>query len=1098
MTWTATMTAPEADFSIDSKLREKLIEEGKRQLQDLIAYNARNEAEGCPEKNVYFFSLQESDNWIEYINTGGQSSGILGTETITDLNSELADLVLETDKVIYVCLVTELPVKVESYFALPNTISNIKQTYEELGTEDGQQSSANISAAQRDFDGILQAIHTGTYSNISNSSGYTEYQSANPPNRLLLSAAKLVSTLFDEGTGGVKSQTAIIRGKITDGYFDTYESQLADYQREYDNNGNTLERDIRASIDFVISERHDPTKARDEVNLDGQQGLADHAHSKSNNTGFDVNGNLFLYDYAGVYNDDPTVKDSLVQILQGTLVGSNSKMKLFITDKDVAESNRTQIENLDLTLGVHANTMVLWIDIKENGSVNSTVRYSPDLQAIVSAHMNNRTIRRIVGVAINTLQVSATQQVKFVAECLFRATDFVSKMIAEYAIIPDKYFRKDLPDYDPSFKRVFTVIMPALYFSDALVAPLMAHYNIQLDHGVGMDDLTFALTCGLWNGLMNELKGIADLVAMASGYYVDEKKQQEVQQLFATLSSGNLWELLKASLTAAHTGPTCKVAHQIGKDVMFVAITFVPIAGAVTKAKRLGDLGTMTKVCTKLAQALDVINPLTYAFKGMGWVMKKSVNSAGQAVTLVGKKIANDLDEVFRIQETTLILRERYYIATQAALVSNLGPLESLALKARIIFSPHDPTFDFALLTNSGQIKNVSVGTDELVLFAKKSGDPLDGAGNPIERFVRRTVAEEVITALKLRFLSEGDTHFDIVAMYGANQADDICYRLAHLPYAAKILDDIDLRDAIKGLGNAERKQFFDDIVEAFEPDQVPVEHIGLKLEDFTVGKVEAWNTTRHTDIPAGIRKNNDNLSFLADYLSRFPYEGTTIRNNLRSATNKQIWLSLFKKEDFIKVNSLVKSTVSLTKMNHVNWAEKYADDIISNLQRIKDKYGDDLGRWNEIETTDVTIDPNYDGSNLGASTVMSNGNSSTGDFHRLTINTAGLTDFSTYQSFLNSFDGQAGYWYRTDLEYLFNHELGHKLTSPNDMGELNPAIVFFDNEPAYDALAAISERSLEKMDEAFAEIFAAFENGHTIHPDLKYIFNEITDYPIP
>lgn len=865
----------ETDFSelcLEESLNDELIREGRRQLAELIAYNEQNIKEGCPENNVYFFSLIKEDDWIEQINIGGASpdSSILTIESIIELNAELQALHAATDKSIFVCLVTDLPMEVVTFIHNPVSVNNLVRAYNQIGHEAGDTSAKNVEAVKKWYDGILQAVWGGTYAHLDpNIIDYATFRSS--ADRMLLAAGRIKATLMNPDTDSVGYKKYIMRSYAHKGYFKTYKDQLDSYITGFKNNGNNFERDIKASVDFVVNEQHDSTKAKMQILLDGHQNISDYAASQSNNDYDEAeinNGTTFLYDFAGIYNGSAlqTVKDSLINVLNGSLIGTTSKMKMFITDSGVNQANKDIIKNLDLTQTVHNNTMILWVDVNADGTVGYTIRYSPDLHNTINAHIRKATYERLLTDAIYARTFGGVEQIiKFQAEVTFTNFTFISELLENHAKISPKWFRVDSTEiYNPLFKEVFKLTNPTMFLTN-LSEPLVEKIDITIDGGIGMDDVNFALYCGLWNGLVDELKGVSDLIKMASGALVDEKTQEQVNQLYGLIMSDTLFSTMSSHLKGLHNGPTCKVAHQIGKDVMIVCTTFVPIVGAVSKGARLGKLSSFVNVCTKLAQTIDKLNPLTYAFSSLGWVIKKGAGD----VVIIGKQIGNDIDKVIEIHNNTVLtLQNRYYAATLNSLEETLGPLDQLKIIARIIFTePGDPpSLSFARAgPPGGQTGSITMGTEEFIVFAKKNGDPLDPSFGP-QRLAKGSLLDPFVKILKNRFLDDPDTDLNIATLFN-DQADDISTKLSKLSNAEKLLDDPGIRTALKDLPEPQRKQFYEDLAAGHDPSKVTGDHMGLNLERLTEGKVEAYSVyfLAGRDVP--LRVSITNLTAISNIL---------------------------------------------------------------------------------------------------------------------------------------------------------------------------------------------------------------------------------------
>ncbi|MCB0654211.1 MAG: hypothetical protein KDC85_23220, partial [Saprospiraceae bacterium] len=97
------------------------IREGSSQYRHLLEYNAKNESEGCSDKNWYIFSFNPDDQWLELSNGGwdADSNSLYNPQNLQEVNDLLVAFnqheTAETQ--LYICLVTDWKITLEAIHA---------------------------------------------------------------------------------------------------------------------------------------------------------------------------------------------------------------------------------------------------------------------------------------------------------------------------------------------------------------------------------------------------------------------------------------------------------------------------------------------------------------------------------------------------------------------------------------------------------------------------------------------------------------------------------------------------------------------------------------------------------------------------------------------------------------------------------------------------------------------------------------------------------------------------------------------------------------------------------------------------------------------
>lgn len=824
----------EAHSFIGNLKQEKLVKEGSRQLADLIRYNYQNEKEGHPEDNVYLFSMLNGEDWVEYIKVSltdpDFASSVEGqlNERLKQFNNNPDN----GDKRIYVCLVSKMPVKVAYPISSGKTFDEVAadyRAYESLAQNgDGNASANNIIQLQSDYKELLRRIYGRAHAQLVDSEEYDEFFSKS--DRVLISQTLIQNVLFSE-QGDKLSKTFALFGGRHHGYFQQHKAAIRDYERSMlgqrsASNHKILVNKVFSYIEFAESGMEDPASMQLEFQATGPSDLAAEVASAEENIYeeeevYDTQDPQYIFDFTGFLgNKDALLEDELNNLLSGRLRNSDTKLKVVITDQSTEDSQLAIIENIDMTHSALSNTIVLWAHVDEN-KIEASIRIAPDLQAEINTHLNWERLNRLVQISFDPEAAAATNQaiLKFFANIIYTSAEFVSSVI-KAGRIPEKYYRVDTVGYDGTFKDVFSYVLPVGIFADLIAAELYQLYpdlNILSGEEENPSDLSFALFCGLWNGVLEEMSGIVDLFAMV-GYWVDDKKKAEIDGLVEKIKEDGFWVTVGEMIVEIHSGPPCKVAHQIGKDAIMMVSIFVPFSNASSLSQLRKVVGLM-----------DNLNPLTHLFTGAGYVLRKAAGKTIDVFNNLSQRIAY-------IQNQTLIALEQHLWI----------PLEEAVITTQSLLYPK-----VAVQSTNGQITYQP-------LMRMEVDNP--SGGDNVKKFGKAAAASpDLIANIKEKY--------SLVALF-SDEANDIAGRIAPLDVNQKLINDVDLEDAINGLNQNAKAQFFRDLSNTgdFTVDPLQSSWIGNNIASLSPDLVKAWEEAMNGGI-VHMRTNSNFLEAVGAYL---------------------------------------------------------------------------------------------------------------------------------------------------------------------------------------------------------------------------------------
>lgn len=310
---------------------------------------------------------------------------------------------------------------------------------------------------------------------------------------------------------------------------------------------------------------------------------------------FSINKNLL--DFAGLLTEEEK-QDFINSISFSRNILNGMTMRVLLTDSNTKQDILEEIEDLKPTdkeyfIWVHVNTLNTEYEVTVK---NLTSEKTAQKIAFATAHWTERMWKNEElnlgkgSVAVLKANLVFTNMfLKFVSDTL-KATQ-----------IPEKYWNP--LHKDENNKSDYPVYMKAFVKTLAISTG-----NIGAAFDTDLAQKEFAFKCGLWNGLIDQFKGLADLGVLATDYLVDPEKAKAFDDNLNQLTIAKIWDSFKKAHGYEKDKETnyFKLSHQLGKDVITVASLFIGVGelSALAKTGKLSSTVALTKNIDKLSKAV--------------------------------------------------------------------------------------------------------------------------------------------------------------------------------------------------------------------------------------------------------------------------------------------------------------------------------------------------------------------------------------------------------------------------------------------------------------------------------------------------------------
>ncbi|UTN06329.1 fibronectin type III domain-containing protein [Flavobacterium bizetiae] len=322
------------------------------------------------------------------------------------------------------------------------------------------------------------------------------------------------------------------------------------------------------------------------------------------------------YDYCGVILSE---KEKLKILSQLKNISSETGLiaKIFFTDTQTLPAKRKEVT--DYLANLSGSQIALWIDFDINGKAKIKTILGNGVTG-----SGNSSVNKFLSLLSEIIPKFDGKYTYF--NPLTAILDGVATVVKK-AKIPERFYNPEITsnDYNP----VLYYVSLADPFSWTLLFgdQTMAQFDINITNPklVGTGHIYFAIKCGFWNGIIDQVAGLAEMAAIVTDIIDGGDRLSEMWQgikkmsVFCTESTEDsmcIWTLVKKS----HTGQTCQVAETVGYDIANVVTIVISFA----KAGKLAQI----------SQVIESLDVMSQTMKLAGNLIKITVKGTGKAARI--------------------------------------------------------------------------------------------------------------------------------------------------------------------------------------------------------------------------------------------------------------------------------------------------------------------------------------------------------------------------------------------------------------------------------------------------------------------------------
>jgi len=357
---------------------------------------------------------------------------------------------------------------------------------------------------------------------------------------------------------------------------------------------------------------------------------------------------------------EQTIREAL-QKVDATRNTTSVGMRLFITDNGTTATERSDLKNqIDKR---NPKDVIAVLEFDAFGKPKPLDYY------FGSDYNELNAFQRTVKGAFQNLGVSPSN-----LNPLTAFLDGVAYLVGKLAI-PERFYNPEVlkEEYNSTIADIFYYVSganPSSVLIQAIIDPIPGVESgknaKQAKHKVEL-----AFYCGIWNGLVNQVKGLPDLATWAVKMITNETNTKGLgtrddfvsqwdnfkadceQKNNSVTYGGCVWDMMWSQMRKAHTtGGACYISSQIGGDVANLATFFIAFA-------KVGSIA-------KIASVMETLDITTYVFKGASLLLRYSLPNIklafylGKATTyLIIKTAGNSAEVVFDIMKAGALDIER-------------------------------------------------------------------------------------------------------------------------------------------------------------------------------------------------------------------------------------------------------------------------------------------------------------------------------------------------------------------------------------------------------------------------------------------------------
>ncbi len=361
--------------------------------------------------------------------------------------------------------------------------------------------------------------------------------------------------------------------------------ELKNYRSELDGYGSySYEKSISATIQMYgeyFQNRVGSNNLTDgvEVTFDSNSDLSKAAYENRNTPDEQFKETTRILDFAGITSE--TDKTTLASSLGTTTLLKGMKMYVVFTDDDTKNEVITRLQNLQPS----SDKYYTWIHFSKDGNAK--------INTIVPKGFNDK-IRRATqhwtADVWDNFELNSNKATKDILFSYIVAQNHMMSLLAglmEKLVIPKQYWDAN----DPSYITEMQYVAQAFEASSSNLTSIFDAYKAQM---------AFAFKVGIFNGVVEEFKGLVDLGELITSYITDQEKAKVFDKAIGDLTLAQLWQSVEKAHGFEEGKPLeeFQLSHQLGKDVVFVASFWIGIGELTSATKMAKALNSVKKLLT--------------------------------------------------------------------------------------------------------------------------------------------------------------------------------------------------------------------------------------------------------------------------------------------------------------------------------------------------------------------------------------------------------------------------------------------------------------------------------------------------------------------
>jgi hypothetical protein len=484
-----------------------------------------------------------------------------------------------------------------------------------------------------------------------------------------------------------------------------------------------------------------------------------------------------LYDYSGVIS----AKEKLKVFAQIQNISDTSGLvaKIFITDAQTLPTKKKEVT--DYLAKLSGSQIAVWVDFDSSGK--ATVKTI--LGNSVSGS-GNKDVNKFLALLSEVIPKFDGTYTYF--NPLTAILDGVASIVTK-AKIPERFFNPEITtkDYNPVL--FYVSLVDPFAWSLLINDQVLAEWNISISNSkeVSMNHIYFAFKCGIWNGFVDQVKGLAEMAAIVTNIIDGGERAGEMWEglkklgIFCTSTTKDevcIWSLIKKS----HTGQSCQIAETVGYDVANI----ITIAASFTKAGKIAQI-------SQVMESLDVINLI---MKGAGKFINVTVKTTGTVI-----KFSYTVTKAFIKPGFKIVKGGVPYCVVFPIIIDLTENVDNAVNKARELLKKAELDGQLTIVTPADMDGNVIA---EIVVNGEKTKVLLNESEEKLRKSVGELI-EEASETLLARLKKLGLTEDEI-----NNVLDKIGNSLDNTNKLTNILEKAPFKDDL-----AKLKDFLNDITQS-------------------------------------------------------------------------------------------------------------------------------------------------------------------------------------------------------------------------------------------------------------------------------------------